>query len=476
MARPRFILYLQTDEQRLDTLGHMNPRVRTPALDALAADGVSCREARVVNPSCVPSRAAIMTGLYPSECGAPTFITHLEPDTETFMNRLQNAGYYTACIGKQHINRGGEVPPGYDYAAVCDMHFPHQWFFEEQLDADRLNKGAGYPRFLRDAGVTSLDELWRRYPDDERHLCLEWIGESRLHIDAFIGERALQWIDNWAASGTDQPAYLTVSFPGPHQPLDINHGDLLDGWQHTPAAGSPDDLKHKPPHYLAKLEENQDGRFVSPEQQYHMRQHYDANVALIDRKIAAIIERLKQHGLYDDTLILFSSDHGDFMGDYGLEAKGQYLSDDLLRVPMIIKPPADAAGDCRQLEEELIESIDITAMILGSAGCNTDHCSGVDWSRAWRDPAGDKPERAYAVAEAGGIRMITDGRFKVISYHERDYGEAYDLQADPHELENLWDNGERRAERDALLAKLAEHRLGRCPYIDAKWNTNAPAI
>lgn len=115
------ILFIMTDQQRYDTLSRVNSEIKTPYLDALSRDSVFFKNAYCSNPSCVPSRAAIMTGKFPSECKCPTFITKLPVEEKTFMTRLQEAGYHTAVIGKQHF-AGSLIKKGYDEEMIVDGH------------------------------------------------------------------------------------------------------------------------------------------------------------------------------------------------------------------------------------------------------------------------------------------------------------------------------------------------------------------
>ena len=115
------IVFLMTDEQRYDCIGYENSQVITHNLCALSADCVRYRHAYTTNPSCVPARAAIFSGKYPSQCGAPAYITPLAANETTYMSILQQAGYYTAAIGKQHF-AGTLAPHGYDYEDIIDSH------------------------------------------------------------------------------------------------------------------------------------------------------------------------------------------------------------------------------------------------------------------------------------------------------------------------------------------------------------------
>ena len=170
------ILFIMTDEQRFDHLGRVNPAVKTPHLDALANDGVLFSRAYTPNPSCVPARAGIFTGKYPHQCAAPTFITYLPAHEKTFMSYLQEAGYYTAVIGKQHFGES-KIERGYDYEDIIDSHSP----------APQNTNRNSYNQWLWDSGFKHRSELIQGNPDIRRYS--EWKADPKYHVDHYVGDR-----------------------------------------------------------------------------------------------------------------------------------------------------------------------------------------------------------------------------------------------------------------------------------------------
>ncbi len=466
-SRPN-ILFLMTDEQRFDTVGYVNPAVKTPHLDALARESVVFTRAYSTNPSCVPARAAIFTGKYPSQCAAPTFLTHL-PETETtFMALLRASGYRTAVIGKQHFGET-RIERGHDYEEIVDTHGP-----AKSITPTADN---GYDRFLAGAGFSAGEQLCQAV----NSFAYRWIAEDRYHIDDFIGERGERWIAEEAPA--DQPWFCCISFPGPHMPFD-GLGLSDDAQYRDEAIDLPTttyaDLDGKPAHYREQIltghgsPGTQAGTPATEEEIRTTRRAYYANMSLIDRKIGAILQALKARGQYDDTLILFTSDHGDFMGDFGMIGKGQYLAEAVMRIPFLIKPPA--ANHAGRHETALISSVDIGATCLAAAQVPIPEAmESADLAPFWQDPDGATRAR-FLYCEAQNLRSIRCDRWKVIYYANRTYGELYDLVTDPEERRNRWDDPACREEKERLLGELINRLLALEPRAHMPWNVGAPTI
>ena len=144
------IIFIMTDQQRYDTMGCVNSKIITPNLDKLAADSVFFEHGYCSNPSCVPSRAAIMTGKYPSQCEVPAYISCLPETEKTFMKRMKENGYYTAVVGKQHF-AGSKIDKGYDFEMIVDAHMPFSpseqlGVYEDYLKEQGLNPKEMYQK------------------------------------------------------------------------------------------------------------------------------------------------------------------------------------------------------------------------------------------------------------------------------------------------------------------------------------------
>ncbi len=455
------ILFIMTDEQRFDHLGSVNPAVKTPHLDALANDGVLFSRAYTPNPSCVPARAGIFTGKYPHQCAAPTFITYLPAHEKTFMSYLQEAGYYTAVIGKQHFGES-KIERGYDHEDIIDSHSP----------APQNPNRNSYNQWLWDAGFKHRNELIQGNPDIRRYS--EWKADPKYHVDHYVGDRGREWIES--GSPEDRPWFCWISFPGPHGPIDCGNlpqADLYDPAEIDMPETNFEMLAQKPPHNSLRGGPEHQEPFTKDEIR-KLRHAYYANVTLIDEKIGAIVQALKNSGAYDNTLIFFTSDHGDFMGDFQLMAKGQNIMEVLMRIPFIIKPPKGGARG--KVESSLISAIDIAATSLTVAGAEVpEHMASRDLSHYWSH-AEDLDDRDELYMEAAGIRCLRTRRWKIGHYWNKPYGELYDLENDPWEKENLWDRRDIAELKSKLQKRLLDKLIELSPRSYIAWNHGAPEL
>jgi arylsulfatase len=453
------ILFLMTDQQRFDTIGYINEVVKTPHLDQLAQESIMFQRAYTTNPSCVPARAAIASGRYPSQCGAPTYITYINEHETTFMKQLQQSGYYTAVIGKQHFGES-EIERGYDYEDIVDIHGPK--------DFANMESSNSYMDFLRAAGFTRNRQLFSEISQFSH----TWLAEDRYHIDHYIGERGKQWLKDDRPG--DQPWYLCLSFPGPHNPFD-GRGLAEEALYREDKVNLPETdasaLQGKPEYYRDLLL-TEGG--ISEADARVMRLSYYANMSMIDRKIGEVLALLKETGEYENTLIFFTSDHGDFSGDFGLVYKGQYVSEQLMRVPFLIKPPV--AGFQGVQTEDFVLNFDVAPTCLAAAGVPIPrNMTAKDLSGYWRDDR-EKPGRTHLYMESGGVRSIRTDEWKLIHYRNRPYGELYHLKEDPWEKANLWHDDQYKKVKQSLQVLLLDELIGLGEKSDVPWNVKAPSI
>lgn len=480
------ILFLMTDEQRYDAVGYVNPQVRTPHLDAMARESVCFLNAYTANPSCIPARASIFTGRYPSQCGVPGYMSYLPEKETTFMKLLRDGGYYTAVIGKQHFWKS-KIEKGYDYEDIIDEHFPPkvisdeitEGYFGQPSNKTVSDKVSSYVTYLMENGFTEGSQLYRQINDKGIY---EFFADEKYHVDSYIGARGKQWLEEEAPA--DRPWFLTLSFPGPHMPFDGIGLPDAEGYNEEEME-LPDtnirDIFNKPPHYLdivkkfghVDLQNHTSPDGLTPEDIRLMKKAYYAKMTLIDRKIGEVLDTLKKRGMYEDTLILFTSDHGEYMGDFGVATKAQYCSEALMRIPFLIKPPvADFKG---YPEDSFISSVEIAATFLTAAGLPVpENISPRSLTQFYQGDGKELWEDIYM--EARDIRAIRDSHYKLIYYQNRDYGEFYDLSNDPHEKYNLWDDPGMQKEKARLMCRLADHMIDLGENGRQVWNVGAPQI
>lgn len=459
------ILFLMTDQQRNDTFSCINPEVHTPHLDALIQDSVFFSNARSANPSCVPSRAAIMTGKFPSECQCPSYITQLPADETTFMTRLQEAGYHTAVVGKQHF-AGSQIRRGFDDEMIIDGHgaFAENHYIQPYLD------------FLEQNGIDRKSVYTREFISGGR-----WNVDTKYHLDDFLGELGKTWLGKKLQEKPDadaKPWFFTLSFSGPHHPYDLEGTKYADRYE-LDGLLSPDttyeQLDKKPPQFkgmdsYAKIYLKD----FTEEQFKKTKRSYYANITLMDQKIGEVLQMLKDHDMYEDTLIIYTSDHGDFMGDFGMVEKLQCLTDSLMRVPLFVKPPIKGFKGVEIADEVL--NIDIAATCLEAAEAQVpEELSGFSYNGYW-DHAKEVKVRDAVYMEAGAIKGCIYNGIKTVHYMDRDYGELYDLKQDPKETNNLWDDPSYQQHKLEGTRIILNHMYRAIPKWNIPWNIGTPEI
>ncbi len=481
------ILLIMTDEQRFDAVGYRSREVITPNLDALKKDSIDFTRAYTSNPSCIPARAAIFTGRYPSRCGVPGYMSCLPGTETTFMKLLRDGGYHTAVVGKQHFWKS-EIERGYDYEDIVDEHEPpeniglelYEDYFGLPANKTVAPEVSSYVKYLYDHGFRHGSELYREISNKGIY---EFFEDERFYVDSYIGMRGVEWLEEKRPEG--QPWFFTLSFPGPHMPFDgigLSDAQLYDEAALSLPETNVGDLFRKPPHYLdivkkygsVDLEHHTSPDGFTEDEIRLMKKAYYSNMTLIDRKIGDVVEKLKALELYDDTMIIFTSDHGDYMGDFGVASKAQYLSEALMRIPFLLKPPV--CGYRGWEEASFVSSVEIAATCLTAAGLDVP-TNMAQRSLTWfYEGAGESLRCDEIYMEARDIRAIRGERYKLVYYARRSYGEFYDLQADPGEKYNLWDDPLYRQEKERMLRRLLDQMTDLGENQEQPWHPSAPPI
>jgi arylsulfatase len=463
------ILLITTDEHRYDCLSCSgNPVIRTPHIDSIAQGGVRFDRPYVQNPMCMPSRMSIMTGRYPSEhgCNINCVSIPAHEQENTLMSHLRDAGYCTAGIGKMHMMpKWG--PFGFRYLDLVEGK------------ADRNNQ---YIDYLTARGW----EGKQRQPKGESPL--NGVHTNALPaeetIDAFVGRRAARWLKEWEG---DQPFFLWVSFCNPHFPFDPPepYDTLYDPAEVPLPVWSEGEMDLKPTQHQLQRERGYDK--VTEPQLRKLVANYYGNISLVDDQVGRVLDVLMQTGLAGDTLIAFTSDHGDHLGDHRLLHKsGMTFYDVCVRVPLLIRYPQ--AFPVGVVCEELVESIDLAPTMLDVAGVGVPETmqgrslvglaeGGID---DWRDDAFSEIDlhinpRMHGPGHPGSrdhVAMICTREWKYVHFPNLGIGELYDLERDPYELDNLFYDPA-RAGRVAEMRLRLLNRLMRNqrPYVGERMET-----
>jgi arylsulfatase A-like enzyme len=412
MKRPD-ILVLYTDQQRFDALGAAgNPHIRTPVLDKLSADGVRMDRFFVQNPVCMPSRMSMLTGLYPSTLGIEQNGCPLGADVPTLPALLSPYGYFSANVGKLHFlphsNRDHRIPHpryGFDHLEISDEPGPYEDAYRAFVRAkapDQLDRiDCGLPPAAVEPHKTYVpDDIAHRPRDEHRPRAFE--ADSSLTHTAFVAEQTIEFLRRHR----DETFMCIAGFFSPHSPW-VAPKEFLDLYD---------------PARMPLPPAGRRGRNQTPDDELReiVRAYY-AMVSEVDHHVGRILACLDELGLSDDTIVLFVSDHGEWLGELGRFGKGRPAHDCISRVPCILRYPRAGVSGGRVVNE-FVEAVDVLPTLLSLAGVPVPpHLQG----RPMPLTANAGVCRPSALTEGEGFRTI------------RTEGFRYLLQGDG--TERLWD-------------------------------------
>jgi len=524
MSRPNFLLII-TDQQRADHIGaYGNPVVRTPNIDGLAKTGFLAERCYVASPVCMPNRSSLLTGRLPSvhrarHNGIPLPLSEL-----TFVERLRENGYGTGLVGKSHLQNMTGLPPvwprpsdpktageshrpeagrfdqewGPSWKAdpAFEMSFPFYGFDEVRMVIDHGDTAGGhYRRWLEKehpeaAALTGPDNAIPTPQYELSRVKQAWRTRvpEELSTTSYIGNQTCALLRQYAEN--DKPFFIQCSFPDPHHPFtppgrfwdmyrpedmqlprsfaaDVTGPAPHLAWMHAQReAGKA--VKHTPAMFAATEREIREALALNY-----------GSIAHIDETIGRILEQLRTLGLDRNTIVLFTSDHGDFFGDHQLLWKGPLHYQGLIRVPLIWSEP----NATERRSEQLCSTIDIAPTILQRAGCLPyNGIQGVSLLPAIDEGAALGRDEILVEEENQRIlfdfpyrtrmRTLQTARHRLSVYEGVEWGELYDLENDPEESRNLWDEAEAAGLRSELLHRLAKAMI---QYADPSPNPTALA-
>lgn len=498
MKRPN-ILFLLTDQQRADTLGVLNPAIRTPHLDRLAERGTVFTRCYPPTPVCLPCRGALLSGRYPSTTGATHNFSPLKPSIRPMVaDVFRENGYYTHMIGKSHVHPCHDpespesAPHIHDREYFREWHGPWYGFEHADLNIGHSTEthacGMHYGVWLEDRGVETDRYFGHTAYDDFG----AWDLPGEHHNSAWVAETTLEAMRR--AGEEDRPFYISANFQDPHNPCMVpepwasmyDPEDLPDfGFK----PGEPECFEDKPPFYREILEHPgqyaanySEGGPQGPTNASHLpyderqtRQNaacYYGMVSLIDHHVGRILDGLEASGQLENTLVVFASDHGDFLGDHGLWWKELYPYEEAMNVPCIVSWPGELPE--KRQSSALQGLIDLAPTWLSLCGIPAvPEFEGVDQSAAWRGDT-EKVREAIVVEDRPhdgpfNQRVYITDRWKLVAYANPDYGELYDLREDPNQIRNLWNDPGYAERRFRLLQGLLTEEMNRTPTAKADY-------
>ena len=489
MSKKMNVLFFITDQQRADHLGCAgNPLLKTPNLDRLASESVRFNSAYVANPVCMPNRCCIFTGQYPNTC-VRTAGANLPLDIPTFTETLLNEGnYITKAIGKMHINFWARPlskkfkSPEYtklwfDPKTHQEMkdNFPKPYYGFDVVD---LIVGHGdschgdYQDWIREKAPDllplmkelrkkNLMEVYRKSPIPEE-----------LYPTSYVTDRAIDFLENYSKQeDQENPFFLFCSYPDPHHPVTPpgKWGDMY----------SPEDIEL--PKSFNNIDFVKNHKFLGPmldrpliRNMIHRSTNEEeargfialtyGTLSMIDHSVGQILGTLEKLGLADNTMVIYTSDHGDMAGDQGMILKGLLPFNGILNVPLIWKVPGVSKPG--SVSNSLVSSVDFAPTILNLCGIHKKKqppdMQGVDVTPVLKDP--NAQARDFCLIEfdtakgpntGGRLKYLVTEKYKLTVYNDLPgYGDLFDRINDPDEMHNLWFDENYKEVRHELVDKL----------------------
>ncbi|ERL51035.1 sulfatase [Halomonas huangheensis] len=518
--RPNF-LFIITDQQRADHLGCAgNPVLKTPHIDSIAARGTRFSHFHAASPLCMPARATLMTGRMPSSHRLRGNGMPLSTDATTVTELLKESGYRTALIGKCHLQsmmseaaieqrepRNPHLAPPPEFLEEAfkphaaegpydqelevrwesipahEIKLPYYGFEHVDLCINHGDLAHGhYGRWLKEQhpDPTSLRGPENALPAD---IIAPEAWRTRMPVElyssTYVADRTIDHLKQLAASNDDKPFFLQCSFPDPHHPF-TPPGEYFDLYR-------PEDVE-LPPSFHQPLDD-------AIPQVRHVRELLDAGkrdidigfafavneaearqaialtygmIALIDDSVGRILATLKELGMDDNTIIIYTSDHGDFMGDHRLLLKGPLHYRGVTQVPFIWSDPTLTPEG--SVYDKVSSSVDFVPTVLERAGLQP--FNGIQGKSLLGAISGNQQaiHESVLIEEENQrnlfgeqypprARTLVDESFRVSIYNNDGWGELYDLKNDPWEMKNLWHHPDYAQHKSLMLEKLARKML-----------------
>lgn len=417
------ILLVVTDQFNPRCMGCAgDPVIQTPNLDRIARDGAYFSNCYTNSPVCMPARICLATGQYPHETGWwMNFVDKFPAERITLYDDLRRAGYFTSKTGKFHYFTNTDLEDFRDQAA-----------YYREMGLRRADELPGW--FASPFHISAYsDYLVRRglldvHLDDAiaRFLAGQCVAKPspldvQDHLDSFVARRAIEFLQKFP---TDKPFFHVVSFPGPHTPVDAigPYAEMYD-----PATiPMPPNIPHSG---------NEAGHRYNEQQIREIRAFYYAKISLIDYWIGEILQTLKRRGTLDQTLIIFTADHGDMMGAHGRFGKVVFFEESV-RIPLLARWPKRIPAGLRT--PVLTDLLDVYATVVDAAnGRMSETAHGESWLPVCEGKQEQLPGAVFSEVGPGDSQnyMIRAGDYKYWKWGRRE--SLYHLADDPYERQDL---------------------------------------
>lgn len=450
------VLLITADQHRGDCVGCNGARLlRTPHLDRLAVEGVSFAKAYSAMPVCVPARVSILTGRIPASWGVRGNAGAVPAGCPTLPAVLGLHGYRTQAIGKMHFVPDFRARNGFDHVIASEEG--REW----QRGGDDYQaylRAVGWEGLERGHGIGNNDARTSPSPLPLQHYHTTWCTDL-----------ALEWLRRHRRERPEQPFFLWVSFTKPHAPYDPPepYDRLYDPFRVPGPRGGPEDLADRSPWY-AQVRRRYGWDTLSDLAVRRAIAFYYGNVALIDHSVGRLLDALRELDLEEDTVVVYTSDHGDLLGDHGWFFKGIFWQASW-HVPLLVRAPGRVRP--RGVVDRYAGLEDLLPTILGL--CGLPEPAGVQGRALF---AADQPEPGALFGtytfgpRACDLHAVRTDQWAYVAHRNGGFEELYDLRADPDERRNLGADPATAPVRAGLRARLERWlaALGAHDVLDAE--------
>ena len=429
MSKPN-ILIIICDQLRYDALGcYGNKIIQTPAIDKLSSESVTFTNAYTSSPICVPARITMLTGRHDFTFNKP----YGHKNTPHLSHILKSSGYHTAMIGKAHFVPCTETY-GFDYFKLSDDHELGR------VNADKYQKYLTEKElFEREHGLDGWDILWATSNLKEEDYVTTWNGNQT--IEYLQKKRA-----------KDKPFFCVCSFVKPHPPFDPPRPyDTMYKPEDMPFPKGCNEPVANKSRVIQKWHSAWEFDFCMREdRRARIVSHYYGNVSLIDKQIGHIISTLRDEGLYDDTIIIFLTDHGEQLGDQHLFMK-HFGYDSSIHIPLILRVPGVKSKIC----DSFVSLTDILPTICDTVGAEKPKFSiGQNLISLYEGKTSSK-DYMVSYSDVGGEWFsLQNNKWKYIYYFNGGDEELYDFSKESYETINLANEKEYKTIKDEMKNKL----------------------
>jgi len=489
------VLFIITDAQRADHLGcYGNPVLKTPNIDGLASEGVRFTNYYCANPFCMPNRATIFTGKYPSIHGVRCNGINLNPDIPVFTQSLQKAGYHTCSMGKIHLNWYG-TPWSRRYYSheqlIVSIYTPKEkrkplpkpyyGFDEHEIVIGHGDAvGGDYLDWIEERAPDYLDLIKNR----ATKLFDKILNDSPIPEDIYqtnyVTQRTTSFLERYSEGDYgDNPFFLHCSFPDPHHPV-CPPGKYRDMYKPEDMPISPTLnefdklLSHKVLKNYVDIYRASRLRSTDEEELRKFQAYTYGILSLLDHGVGKILAALNSLGLEKNTMVIFTSDHGDLMGDHGMLLKGPAHYQGLIKIPLIWKVPGLTKPG---ITNSIANTVDIPSTILKLLNIKEKiqppGMQGYDLTPILKDPNAKVRDHCIIEEDEDAHKALRKEQYKDIRVRTmitEDYritiyqgygntGDLFDLKNDPYEQHNLWYDEHYKGIRDKLMYKLMHEIL-----------------